>query len=361
MSGVAPAVSGPPDTQQPAPTEPAPPEKKKKKHDLLIAPVPISSPSTGSGLAVGAIMFYNPNGEPSQWISGAGLVYTSRGTKGAGVYHSMSFGQDRVRLNAQISYVDSHSNYYGIGEAAGDRDEILTLVSKQFNLQLEGLMRVFPHGYAGVRYRLRTTDGAPEGTPTATLPPPPDDQLHSTMSVFGPSLVYDTRDSSLQPHRGVYANAVWLFGIKALGDSFAHNNLKIAANAYFPFGTGTVLAVRGSLCASGGDVPFYDLCQFGASNDLRGYPSGRYRDGASWAFQAELRQHIAGKWGAVGFFGLGGIAPTFGDIPDHSALLPAAGVGVRFRPFKSNDVQLRADFAIGKNDHGTYVGISEAF
>jgi hypothetical protein len=357
-------VSGPPDTQKPDADDSAPAEEKKakkKKHDLLIAPVPISSPSTGSGLAVGAIMFYNPNGEPSQWITGAGLVYTGRGTKGIGLLHSMSLGQDRIRLSASASWVDAHSNYYGIGEDAGDRDEILKLDSKQFTFQAQGLFRIIPHGYAGVRFRLRTTDAAPQDTPTASLPAPPDDQLHSTLSTLGPSLVYDTRDSSLQPHRGVYATAVWMFGIKALGDSFTHNNLKVAGNAYFPFGPGTVLAVRGSMCTTGGDVPYYDLCQFGASNDLRGYPSGRYRDGASWAFQGELRQHIAGRWGAVGFFGLGGIAPSLGEVFDHSALLPAAGVGVRYRPFKSNDVQLRVDYAIGKDDHGAYVGISEAF
>lgn len=91
---------------------------------------------------------------------------------------------------------------------------------------------------------------------------------------------------------GLSTRTNWLFGVKALGDSFSHNKLWLAGNAYFASGPKTVLAVRGTHCAAGGDVPYYDLCQFGAGADLHGYPAGRYRDRASWTVQAELRQHI---------------------------------------------------------------------
>lgn len=335
-------------------------EGKRKKVDLLIAPVPLSNPATGTGLAVGAIAFYNPNAEPAQWISGGGVVYTTRGTKGIAGFHSMSFGQDRVRVNASLSYLDDRTNYYGIGRDAGDEGDRLELKSRQFDIDLQGLIRLFPDGYAGLRYRFRATDAVPQ-EPDGAPPTPPEDQMHSSMSALGPSFVYDTRDSPMQPKRGIYVSASWLFGLKALGDSYHHNKLQLAGNAYMPIGSGTVLATRGALCAAGGDVPYYDLCQFGATNDLRGYPTGRYRDGASWAVQAELRQHIAGRWGATGFVGLGGIAPSSGNIWSRGNLLPAAGAGVRYRPFRSNDVQLRVDFAVGKNDHGAYVGIAEAF
>jgi outer membrane protein assembly factor BamA len=335
--------------------------EKPKKVDLLVAPVPLSNPASGTGLAVGAIGFYNPNGEPRQWISGVGLIYTSRGTTGIGAYHSMSFGQDLWRLTGLISYAEAHRHYYGIGEEAGNRGDILDLVSDEFTFQVELLRRVIPHGYAGVRYRLFDTDGSPQQPSTPTLPAPPDSQLNSTQSAFGPSLAYDTRDSSLQPRRGAYITSVWLFGVRALGDSFAHNRLKMSAAGYFPLGTRTVLAVRGSLCSAGGEVPYYDLCLFGSTNDLRGYPSGRYRDRASWATQAELRQHVFNRWGAVAFFGVGGIAPSFGEIFTNGNVLPAGGVGVRYQPFRKNDVQLRLDFAAGKDEHAVYLGIGEAF
>jgi hypothetical protein len=353
--------------QQQQPDQPAtagdkpPGEVKAKKVDLLIAPIPLSDPERGTGLAVGAIAFYNPNHEPNQWISGVGAIYTSRGTAGIGGYHSMSFDQDHWRLAGTFSYIDSHSHYYGIGDEAGNRGEIMNLNTTDITFQVDLLRRVTPHGFVGLRYRLFDTDGGPEEPPTPTLPAPPPDQLNSTLSALGPSLAYDTRDSTLAPHSGAYITSVWLFGIKALGDSFAHNRMRTSAAGYFTVGPKTVLAVRGSLCSAGGHVPYYDLCQFGEYRDLRGYPSGRYRDRASWATQAEVRQRILDRWGAVAFFGIGGIAPSFGDIFTHGNVLPAGGVGARYQPFRNNAVNIRFDIAFGKDEHTVYLGIGEAF
>lgn len=342
---------------------PAEPEKKKKR-DLLIAPVPLSSPATGTGLALGGVAFYNPNHEPQQWVTGGGIVYTDNGTKGLGGFHSMSFGQDRFRIKLVASYIDANSDYYGIGAADGDRGESLDLSNKQLSIQLQGLMRIFRHGFAGVRYKLTTNDATPDvdaDAPPSPVVPPPPDALTATQSVIGPVFAYDSRDSATQPRRGIYASATWLIGIKALGDSYAHDKLQLSSNIYFPFGPKTVLATRASVCSAGGDVPYYDLCLFGSGADLRGYAGGRYRDRASWAVQGELRQTFTRRWGGVAFFGLGGIAPSASGILTDSNLLPSAGVGVRYRPFKDNDVQLRLDVAKGKNDHGVYFSISESF
>ncbi|RJF85654.1 BamA/TamA family outer membrane protein [Sphingomonas cavernae] len=348
----------------PASVEPRSVEKTKKKRDLLIAPVPFSSPTTGTGLAVGGVAFYNPNNGPHQWVTGGGLIWSSGGSKGFGAFHTMSFDKDRFRVNATFSYFDARSKFYGIGAEDGDRGEALELASEKFSFQVRAQMRAFPHGFVGLRYKLTATDAAPRdtgATPPPSTSPPPADQLHSTLSMLGPMIAYDTRDSHTQPHSGVYGVATWLFGTKALGDSYEHNKLTLVGSAYLPFGSDTVFAVNGTLCSTGGEAPYYDLCLFGSSGVLRGYPSGRYRDGASWAVQGELRHQFAKRWGGVAFFGVGGIAPSVGDFLDDGNVLPAAGVGVRYRPFKNNDVHLRLDVAIGKNDHGVYLGIGEAF
>lgn len=344
----------------PAPSTPPEGEGRGKKADLLFAPVPFSNPSTGTGVAGGVIAFYNPNNGPQQWISGVGLVWTERGSKGAAAFHSMSLDDDRFRGMALISYFDAVQKFFGIGEEDGDRGDELELVNKTFNAKVHAQMRVFPGGYAGVQYRLTTTNARPRGEPATTLPPP-QDEMDSTLSMLGPTFTYDTRDSQLQPHRGVYANASWLFGIKALGNTFKHDKLTLVGSAYFPFGPDTVLAANARLCAGSGEVPYYDLCLFGSSAALRGYTSGRYRDRASWAIQGELRHRFARRWGGAAFFGMGGIAPSFGTLMDEGNLLPAAGAGIRYLPFRGNDVQLRLDVAVGYNSHGIYLGIGEAF
>jgi len=341
-----------------------PSDRGSRKPQIIFAPVPFSSPSSGTGVAAGGVAFYNPNGTPHQWITGGGVVWTSRGTKGIAAFHKMASTSDRFRLNATASFLDQESHFFGIGEAAGDRGDALSLQDKQFNVKATATFQVFANGFAGVRYQLGThdarTDEDPDDPPSLT-PPPPSDQLNSTLSVIGPAFTYDTTDSHTQPRRGVEVDVTWTFGFDELGDSYDHDKLMAEGHAYFAMSERTVLAASAQVCSAHGDVAYYDLCLFGASADLRGYETGRYRDRASWALQGEIRHRFADRWGGVAFVGIGGIAPSAGDLLDEGNLLPAGGIGVRYRPFKTNDVQLRVDLAIGKNDHGVYVGIGEAF
>ena len=78
---------------------PAPGDKGSRKPQVIFAPVPFSSPASGTGLAAGAVAFYNPNDTPHQWITGGGVVWTSRGTKGVAAFHKMASTSDRFRLN----------------------------------------------------------------------------------------------------------------------------------------------------------------------------------------------------------------------------------------------------------------------
>lgn len=329
--------------------------------DLLIAPVPFSSPTTGAGIAAGAVAFYNPNDGLNQWTTGAGVVWTSRGSRGAAVFHSMSSADDGFRLEAQAAYLKQETHYYGVGADDGERGDALALDDTGFNLKVRALMRISPSAYLGGRYVLATHDAEPDAEDLSATPAPPADQRSSTLSSLGPAFVFDTRDDHEQPRRGVYVDATWLFGLKALGDSYSHNKLNANARIYQAVGTNTVAAAKVAICSAGGDVPYYDLCLFGSGGNLRGYPSGRYRDRASWAIQGELRHAFSSRWGGVAFAGLGGIAPSFGDLVSHGNLLPGAGLGVRYRPFKDNDVRLRIDVAIGRDTSGVYLGIGEAF
>jgi len=344
--------------------QPQPSGHGTKKPQIIFAPVPFSSPSSGTGVAAGGVAFYNPNNTSQQWITGGGVVWTSRGTKGIAAFHKMASAADTFRLNANASFLDQENHYFGIGEAAGDTGDALTLQDKQFNIKATATFQLFANGFLGVRYQLGTHDAQtdePEDEPPSLTPPPPIDQLDSTLSVIGPAFTYDTTDSHTQPRRGVEIDATWTFGFDELGDSYDHDKLVAEGHTYFPLSEHTVLASSAQFCSAGGDVPYYDLCLFGASADLRGYETGRYRDRASWALQCEVRHQFTERWGGVVFAGLGGIAPSAGDLIDEGNLLPAGGIGARYRPFKGNDVQLRVDLAVGKNDHGIYVGIGEAF
>ena len=89
-------------------------------------------------------------------------------------------------------------------------------------------------------------------------------------------------------------------------------------------------------CAAAGNrVPIYDLCLFGAANDIRGYPGGRFQDRRMFATQAEYRlmmpaDNFLGRFGVVAVGSFGAVARNFSDI-GFSDLLPGGGGGLRFR------------------------------
>ncbi|HXR50875.1 MAG TPA: BamA/TamA family outer membrane protein [Steroidobacteraceae bacterium] len=336
-------------------------QEQKRKANYLVLPVPFSDPSTGFGIGALGVAFYNPNGGPHQWTTGFGGVWTSRGSKGVAGVHKMSSADDHFRLAATASWFDRNDRYYGIGANAGDRDQALDLDVREINLKLRGVWEITERAYLGFQYTLLVNDAVANADSAPDVIVPPEDQLDSTMSAIGPVAVYDTRDNHDQPTKGVHVAATWMLGMKALGDSFSHNMLTVQGNAYRAVREDTVIAGRASFCSAGGDAAYYALCRYGSSKNLRGYPSDRYRDRASWTVQGEVRRQFSSRWGGAAFAGIGGIAPSAADLFADSNFLPAGGFGVRYRPFRKNDVRIRLDLAFGKDSNGLYLSFGEAY
>jgi hypothetical protein len=62
----------------------------------------------------------------------------------------------------------------------------------------------------------------------------------------------------------------------------------------------------------------------------------------------------------VTFVGGGTVAPAFDSLAFKDAL-PGGGAGLRFTVASRNRVNIRADYAWGKNSSPLYVGVAEAF
>jgi hypothetical protein len=101
------------------------------------------------------------------------------------------------------------------------------------------------------------------------------------------------------------------------------------------------------------------MSTFGGSTDLRGYPSGRYRDKMMYALQGEYRWAVNDRWILTGFGGFGEVAPNLGEFGKN--FLPAAGVGARFIVSQKHRVSLSFDVAHGKDGTEYYFGVGEAF
>jgi hypothetical protein len=78
------------------------------------------------------------------------------------------------------------------------------------------------------------------------------------------------------------------------------------------------------------------------------------------AFQAEYRAPLFWRFGLVGFAGFGAVAHKFSDL-NFGELRPAYGIGLRFLFDKKEKIQVRFDYAKGKDSSGFYASIFEAF
>lgn len=331
-----------------------------KKATFVAMPIPLVNPAIGNGLGVAALALYAPGASPRPWTSGVGGLYTDTKSWGVAAFQKAYLGGDKYEVTAGVGAGVFNVDFYGIGSAAGASGRSISLEQKSAGGVVEVLMRLKDHVHAGLRYRyikMDTTIDTASKLPQLQLPPI---QLESQVSQLGLSGEFDSRDSEYNPRSGVYANAQWLYSSDALGSDFDYPRINAAVNGYHAVNDKTVLAWRGSLCRSGDGAPFYDLCNYGQNNDLRGYASGQYRDHAMVAAQAEIRRKIYKRFGAVAFVGVGEVSSEFSKL-NTKDLLPAAGVGARFEASTKYRVNVSIDYAVGDGSSAFYFYIGEAF
>ena len=225
-------------------------DKEGNSRDLLIVPIPQSSPSLGFGITLVGAMFYNPNNSPEPWITGVGVMRTANGSKGIGLMHKMMLDDDKYRLTVFGGHADVNIDFFGIGPDAGERGRSIELNEKGIAGIVQGEMRVIPNVYFGGRViYLDLSTSINREEPAFPNEEIPTREFDSTLAEIGPVFTYDRRDNSLEPKDGELITAAWMFGADALGSDFTHDKFTLAGNVYRKLGTTTVIAVRAAYCA----------------------------------------------------------------------------------------------------------------
>jgi hypothetical protein len=324
--------------------------------ESFIVPLFISNPTIGSGLGLAAALFYqlDPVSRPSSTSLGA--YYTFNDSWIVALRQMTYFGEGKHRLNALAGGYSLNTDYFGIGYEAGSEGESIAINEKGYAVEPNYLRRVTEHFYAGIGYRYIYMDTSQERGPLTI----PDEQEKVRSSALGGELVYDSRDNELNPRTGTHLEASAYVNRAAIGSDTDYEIYKIQYNTYIEFSGVRVLALRAMTRATAGQVPYFDLSRFGAGSDLRGYVMGQYRDHVMYAVQAEGRFPLAGRFGAVVFAGVGGIAPAVGEFRADE-LLPSVGTGLRFTISEERRITVGVDYAVGRDTDGWYARIGEAF
>jgi len=341
-------------------------EVKEEQHHrgaILIAPLPIVSPAIGSGIVpvVGYIFPFQEEDKvsPPSVVGAAGLI-TNNGSRAFALGGELFMKENRYELKS--AYVRGNVNYdlYGVGFVNGNEGLKLPLVQTGQLFFIELLRNIGWNIFVGPRFITGNSLITLNPTSGETPPVPPDTGLQTNLRSVGVEALRDSRPNRFYPTKGMLFDFTGDFFSQGLGSKYSFQSYKFTFNKYASFGQKQVLAYNLFLCGTGGQPPFYGNCIYGSNNELRGYTAGRYLDRYMFATQLEYRLDLRWRLGLVAFGGFGGVAPGAGQFRTNQ-FLPGGGTGIRFLLSKRYHVNLRTDFAWGKDNFTWSMGVGEAF
>jgi len=337
----------------------APKSDSDEHGNWVIAPLPFRNELLGIGIVVGAGYLYGAGENESNArhsVAGAAGMYAEGGSWAALAAHRGYWSEQRFRSTVALATGDL---LYDIELEAGGEENKLSLKQEFSGAMLQGAVRLGANGWLGAGFMRGTTDvGVRNSTPPflEQLIPPAQIAI-SNVLINGE---FDSRDNDLYPRTGHYAQVDGLVAREDLGADSNYQSIELEWNGYWRFGEDQVLAGRVAGKIVDGNPPFFALAWFGSGVDLRGYTPGRYIGESMVAVQAEWRWQATPRWGFVAFGGTGKVSGALGDI-DTDPWLPAGGIGVRFRLTKALPLNMRADFAWGRDDSTFSLAVGEAF
>lgn len=357
------------DGQSPASTTNVEEEKTEKEKpaprgSIVVAPLPIVSPAIGNGIVpiLGYIFPFSKNDKdsPPSTIGATGLI-TSNGSRAFGVGAQLYLKHDNYAVTAAYAHGNLAYNLYGVGFIAGEQGLKLPLQQSGQVFFGEVLRRIKWNIFIGPRF----SDGSSFitlGPNNGNIPPlPPDLGIHTNLMALGFRVVRDTRPNHFYPVTGTKLEFMGDFFAQALGSKYSFQRYKFSFDKFWSPSKDQVLAYDLFLCDTGGSPPFYGNCIYGTSNELRGYTAGQFIDRHMFTTQLEYRLSLPKKFGLAGFGGVGDIFPGESQLFRVNHLLPAVGGGPRYELSSKYHLNLRADFARGRNSWTWSMGVGEAF
>jgi len=332
----------------------------KWPEDMVVAPIPGYSPQLGWNLTLGGGYFFDIGDEntdtPPSTVGGFAMG-AENGSYAYGGGANLHLLNDEFRLKFGAVYMDIRYQFYGIGNEQNESGIRLDLLQSGPLYFATGSFRVWKKLYVGLGYLYGDIDTRLR----LELPERPffDPVIKLKLAAITIPIEFDSRDHEQFPRDGWLVKARGMIYRESVGSDFEAEAIKLTANRYLPMRDQDVLALRLMVKDTSENTPFFLQSSFGGSSDLRGYPSGRYRDRMMYAMQAEYRWQIRDRWILTGFAGVGEVAERFSNFGEN--FLPAAGVGARYVLSEKHRVSLSADLAVGNDGIEFYFGVGEAF
>jgi len=330
---------------------------KNKPKNLLLVPIPTSSPTFGTGLILGGAYYYPQTEEQKKAqpasFTGAAAAYTSNDSWAAGVMQQNYWKEDTWRFTGVAAYLDLKLGLIPPESENIAEKSVDWLVNGSF-FQARISRKLRGDWYLGLSARYLDITQAIDLDVE-------DDGFNIESKISAPGvgvhLDFDSRDMPSNAYQGRYLELKAIGSHQSDSEADSYQSYHARFRSYHPLHDSLVLAWEINGCARGGQVPLWDTCRLG----LRGFPATDYLGKKSVYAQAELRWRFYKRWGVVGFAGAGRMNDTFGRHGEDETI-PRYGVGIRFMVLESQRINVRVDYArSNKGNEAWYLSVTEAF
>jgi outer membrane protein assembly factor BamA len=318
---------------------------------IVVAPIPFSNPTIGSGLMLGVGYLFKTDASSKPSMIGAGALRSDNGSNGYGLSVNLAFDNNRWLFESMFARADARYDLFIPGGSLAIRqDGVLARMSLAYGVTSE-----LSFGGA-VRYL--DTAITPDTPNLPPIPPPFNQFLNVEVASIGVISDWDRRDDTIYPTSGGYLQFEASRSIVLNG--FLQDYDKGFANytQYLKIGDAGVLVGRAAVCAASGETPFFDQCSLGATDGFRGFSATQFLDLRSASIQLEYRQQFTKRLGMVAFAGIGMVGPNYRDL-DIGGTHSAYGLGARYRVSKKFPLDFSVDLArnsLSENQLYIYVG-----
>lgn len=334
---------------------------KEDPHRFQVIPLPVVfyTPETHVAYGVlGVCLFRTDSAARTSNVDFA-VIHTQNAQTVIEPTYTIFTRHEKYLIRGMLLYTKYPEFYYGIGpETTPDQEELISYQSlRAYNRFLRQIRHKW---FVGVQQQYFRTFDVTRSSMRPAAPQTLIGGLGSIVNGVGLASVVDTRDNIYSPVQGWYADVSFMDYGRYLGSQFDFTNYLFDIRHYRSLSPNTVLAGQFYMNLNVGEVPFKQAATIGGSTLMRGYYNGRYRDNDALVFQAEVRQRIYGRFGGVAFLSVGDVAHRLGDF-NLVDLKTTGGMGLRFLISRKEHLNIRVDAAVGKQTHGFYINISEAF
>jgi len=320
-------------------------------------PVVFSSPETGVGGGVGAVLTFRGEAVDSRPNSLALVGMVTEKSQSLLILSPEAYVcDDYWKLKTSVIRRDWPDEFYGIGNDTEEEDEEAFEV-QSLEVRPSAMLKVWRELRAGlvldwkdvevselVEDGLLATGGflGTEGTESWGL---------------GPALEWDTRDSLFFPMHGSWLQLNVNFYRDSLGSDYDYDSVVFDWRRFLSVGSDEVLAFQVHGRSMSGDVPFDELSTLEL---MRGVPENRFRDMRAASMQVEYRVPVWSRVWGVAFASTGSVFERWSDW-DAGDLKYAGGVGVRYALNKRERINLRVDIGFSEEGVFPYIQMREAF